>query len=47
MARAQHQYSSGLKQRLVGEIEAGHLSIRGAARDAQTTVAMVQVWPRV
>ena len=47
MARAQHQYCSGLKQRLVGEIEAGNLSIHGAARDAQTTVAMVRVWPRV
>lgn len=46
MARAHHQYSSELKQRLVEEIETGHLSIRGAARDAQTTVAMVQVWRR-
>ena len=46
MARAQHLYSSELKQRLVEEIEGGQLSIREAARDARTTVAMVQVWLR-
>ena len=46
MARSFHQYSTELKQRLVEEIEGGQLSIREAARDAQTTVAMVQVWLR-
>lgn len=46
MARAHHHYSAELKQRLVEEIEGGQLSIREAARDAQTTVAMIQVWLR-
>jgi transposase-like protein len=46
MARSHHQYSSELKQRLVEEIEAGQLSLREAARDARTSVAMVQVWLR-
>jgi transposase-like protein len=41
MARMQHQYSAELKQRLVEEIEAGHVSIREAARDARTTVTLV------
>lgn len=44
MARLQHQYSAELKQRLVEEIEAGHLSIREAARDAQTTVTLMHQW---
>ena len=44
MARMQHQYSAELKQRLVEEIEAGHLSIREAARDAQTTVTLMHQW---
>lgn len=44
MERALHRYSEALKQRLVEEIEAGHLSIREAARDAQTTVTMIQKW---
>jgi len=44
MERAQHRYSAELKQRLVAEIEAGHLSLREAARDAQTTVTMIQKW---
>ena len=44
MARMQHQYSAELKQRLVEEIEAGHVSIREAARDAQTTVTLVHQW---
>ena len=42
--RAQHRYSPDLKQRLVDEIEAGHLSIREAARDAQTTVTLMHQW---
>lgn len=42
--RAQHRYSPGLKQRLVDEIEGGHLSIREAARDAQTTVTLMHQW---
>ena len=44
MERAQHRYSSELKQRLVEEIEGGHLSLREAARDARTSVTMVQKW---
>ena len=44
MARMQHQYSAELKRRLVEEIEAGHVSIRDAARDAQTTVQLVHQW---
>lgn len=44
MTRAQHRYSPELKQRLVEEIEAGHLSLREAARDAQTSLTMVQKW---
>jgi transposase-like protein len=44
MERAHHRYSSELKQRLVEEIERGHLSIREAARDAQTSVTMIQKW---
>lgn len=42
--RSQHRYSPELKQRLVEEIEAGHLSIREAARDAQTTVTLMHQW---
>ena len=44
MARVHHRYSAELKQRLVEDIEAGQLSLREAARDAQTTVTMVQKW---
>lgn len=44
MTRAVHSYSAELKQRLVEEIEAGHLSLREAAADAQTSVTMVQKW---
>ena len=44
MERAQHQYSGELKQRLVEEIERGHLSVREAARDARTSVTMIQKW---
>ena len=44
MERAHHRYSGELKQRLVEEIEQGHLSLREAARDAQTSVTMVQKW---
>jgi transposase len=44
MPRAFHQYSTELKQRLVEEIEGGHLSLREAARDAQSSVTMVQKW---
>ena len=44
MERALHRYSPDLKQRLVAEIEAGHLSLREAARDAQTSVTMIQKW---
>lgn len=44
MERVQHRYSAELKQRLVEEIEQGQLSVREAARDAQTSVTMVQKW---
>lgn len=44
MERAQHRYSNELKQRLVEEIERGHLSVREAARDARTSVTMIQKW---
>jgi transposase-like protein len=44
MTRVPHRYSPELKQRLVEEIEAGHLSLREAARDAQTSVVMIQKW---
>lgn len=44
MHRAQRQYSPELKQRIVEELEAGHLSLREAARDTQATVQMVQKW---
>lgn len=44
MTRTHHRYSAELKQRLVEEIEQGQLSLRAAARDAQTSVAMVQKW---
>jgi transposase-like protein len=44
MERTHHRYSTELKERLVAEIESGQLSIREAARDAQTTVTMIQKW---
>ncbi|MGV3708816.1 MAG: IS3 family transposase [Gemmatimonas sp.] len=40
----QHRYSAELKQRLVDEIEAGHLSIREAAETAQAAVTLVHQW---
>lgn len=42
MERAQHRYSRELKQRLVEKIEREHLSLREAARDAQTTVTVMR-----
>jgi len=44
MERTQHRYSPELKARLVAEIESGHLSVREAARDARTSVKMIQKW---
>lgn len=44
MEKAQRRYSPELKARLVEELEAGHLSLREAARDAQTSVTMIQKW---
>lgn len=44
MPPAQRRYSPELKQRIVEEVEAGHLSLREAAHDAQTTVTMIQKW---
>ncbi len=44
MERAHHRYSTEVKERLVAEIEEGHLSLREAAHDAQTSVTMIQKW---
>ena len=44
MSRPQRQYSPELKQRIVDELEAGHLSLREAARDTQATIPIVQRW---
>jgi transposase-like protein len=44
MERAQRRYSAELKQRIVEEVEAGHLSLREAAREVQTSVTMIQKW---
>ncbi len=44
MERSRRQFSPELKQRVVEDIEAGHLSIREAARTVQTTAAMVHHW---
>lgn len=44
MERTRHQYSPELKQRIVDEVEAGHLSLREAAREVQTRVTMIRKW---
>jgi transposase-like protein len=44
MSQPQRQYSPELKQRIVDELEAGHLSLREAARDTQATIPIVQRW---
>ncbi len=44
MERAQRRYSPELKQRIVEEVEAGHLSLREAAREVQTSLTMIQKW---
>lgn len=44
MERAQRRYSPELKQRIVEEVEAGHLSLREAAREVQTSLGMIQKW---
>lgn len=44
MERAQRQYSPELKQRIVEEVEAGHLSLREAAREVQTSLTRIQKW---
>lgn len=44
MHRPNRQYSPELKQRIVDELEAGHLSLREAARDTQATIPIVQRW---
>lgn len=44
MNRPVHQVSPELKQRLVDDIEAGHLSLREAASDARVSVTMVRRW---
>ena len=42
--RAHRRYSEELKQRIVADVEAGHLSVREAARDTQANVSMIQKW---
>lgn len=42
--RAHRRYSEELKQRIVADVEAGHLSLREAARDTQANVSMIQKW---
>jgi transposase-like protein len=44
MERAQRRYSPELKQRIVEDVEAGHLSLREAAREVQTSLTMIQKW---
>jgi transposase-like protein len=44
MEQAHRRYSPELKQRIVDEIEAGHLSVREAAREVQTSRTMIQKW---
>lgn len=44
MEYSRRQFSPELKQRIVEELEAGHLSIREAARSVQTSAAMVHHW---
>ena len=44
MEKAQRRYSPELKQRIVAELEAGHLSLREAAQDARTSVTMIYKW---
>ena len=44
MERAQRRYSPELKQRIVEEVEAGHLSLREAAREVQASVTIIQKW---
>jgi transposase-like protein len=44
MRRAQRQYSPELKQRIVDELEAGHLSVRQAALATQASMTMVHRW---
>lgn len=44
MERSRRQFSPELKHRIVEELEAGHLSIREAARSVQTSAAMVHHW---
>jgi transposase-like protein len=44
MERSRRQFSPELKQRIVEELEAGHLSVREAARTVQTSAAVVHHW---
>ncbi len=44
MERTQRRYSPELKQRIVEEVEAGHLSLREAAREVQASLTMIQKW---
>lgn len=44
MERSRRKFSPELKQRIVEELEAGHLSVREAARTVQTSAAMVHHW---
>jgi transposase-like protein len=44
MRQAQRQYSPELKQRIVDDLEAGHLSVREAALATQASMTMVHRW---
>lgn len=44
MRRAQRQYSPALKQRIVDDLEAGHLSVREATLATQASMTMVHRW---
>ena len=44
MERVRHQYSDELTQRIVEEIERGHLSLCEAAREVRTNAGQVHRW---
>lgn len=44
MESPRREYSPELKQRIVDEIEAGHLSVREAARDTRASIKRIQQW---
>ena len=42
--RIQRRYSEELKQRIVADVEAGHLSLREAARETHANISLVHKW---